>query len=382
LRSRTHYDVTIVGAGPAGSLAATWLTAGGIETLLVESTQFLGSRVGEFLPPRTRRVIDESGVLAPGWERDHAEAWEFVSAWGSGTTSLRNYLCDPHGHALVLNRVAFDLSLALAAEREGAMLLTNARVLRAKRKGDRWHLIIDKNGSATRVTSSYLMLCNGRHGGRLPSLQMRQRHIDKLVCFGMRLSNQRGDRRPLIEPYAQGWAYSVALPTGELMVNLCTDADRGSCQRLSPSLAWLFDELASCPLTRARLLEAEPIGTAGVEVFVVNASSTYTRPAVGPGWCLAGDCAQSMDPLSSSGITEAVTHAHLITCEIAAAPSIDAVDLTGYRSHLDASYKAYLVARTEIYGQERRWPTPFWSRRGDVRYGLDDTIYPYNSAKK
>jgi hypothetical protein len=197
----------------------------------------------------------------------------------------------------------------------------------------------------------------------LRGLQTRRHRIDKLVCLGMRLSTPQRDRRPLIEAYDHGWVYSVWLPSDELILNLCTEVDRSSCRRFSPSMAWLLDELASCPLTRARLLEAEPAETAGVALFVANASSAYTRPAVGPAWCLAGDCAQSMDPLSSSGIAEAFTHAQLISRETVAAASLDAVELTEYRSHLDASYKAYLAARTESYGFERRWRTPFWRRR-------------------
>jgi hypothetical protein len=53
----------------------------------------------------------------------------------------------------------------------------------------------------------------------------------------------------------------------------------------------------------------------------------------------------------------------LISREIVAAASLDAVELAEYRSHLDASYNAYLSARTETYGLERRWRTPFWQRR-------------------
>jgi FADH2-dependent halogenase len=366
-----NYDVIVVGGGPAGSLVAAGLAACGLATLIVERTSYEEFRWGEFLSPHGKAAIDKSGVLEPGWEKAHAEAWEFASSWGSANALSRNYLSHPYGHALVLDRVQFDRSLAAGAQRRGATIVTGAHVTRATQSADCWRLAIGQNYKAVQLNCSFLVVCAGRTGPRLRCLQTRRHRIDKLVCFGLRLANYRGDVRPLIESYENGWTYSAGLPSGELMINLCTEQDEQACRRISKSLAWLIEEMSACSLTRARIVSCDLTDKREVKPFVADASSAYTRPVCGPGWCLAGDHAQSMDPLSSSGIAQATEHADSIVQAIGNTRALFGADLQAYRQHVEAEYRSYLTTRAQVYGLERRWPTPFWRQRSAPGAGLD-----------
>ena len=57
-----HFDVAIIGAGPAGSAAARRLAGGGCRVALVERTRFDEPRVGESLPPAVQPLLSELGV--------------------------------------------------------------------------------------------------------------------------------------------------------------------------------------------------------------------------------------------------------------------------------------------------------------------------------
>jgi len=56
-----HYDVVIVGAGPAGSITAKYAAQGGASVIMLEKRQEIGSpvRCGEGI---AREWIDEVGI--------------------------------------------------------------------------------------------------------------------------------------------------------------------------------------------------------------------------------------------------------------------------------------------------------------------------------
>jgi len=107
-----------------------------------------------------------------------------------------------------------------------------------------------------------------------------------------------------------------------------------------------------------------------VRLFVVDTPSPRTRPAPGPGWCLASDRAQGMDPLSSRGMTEATEHANRISEGLLASASIADARLDDYAAYLNASYRDFLAERVRVYGIERRWQTGFWQRRWQSHSGV------------
>src|SRR6266481_5991105 len=111
------------------------------------------------------------------------------------------------------------------------------------------------------------------------------------------------------------------------MINLFTEADRNLGRHIDKSLDFLLAEIAECPTACSRVMRSDPRTGEETETFVADASSAYTRPAADSGWCLAGDYAQSMDPLSSSGIAQALQHADLLSRAITKSSSFGTVKL-------------------------------------------------------
>jgi flavin-dependent dehydrogenase len=371
-----NFEVVVVGAGPAGSMIAGRLAAAGIEVLLVEATAFDRPRVGEFLSPQARAAVNRSRILGEGWEQEHRFVSEFLSTWGSSDAVARNYIFDPYGPALVLNRATFDRALAEGAVNHGAHLLTRARVRAVARTSDGWKVGIDHNGKSWSVRCAFLAVCSGRAGHLLRALSVKRHRLDRLVCLGMRVLNFRGDNRPSVESYSRGWTYSANLASGELIINLFTEPDTQGHERFSCSADFLLQELANCPTAASRLLGADPIKTADVTFFAADASSTYSIPATGPGWCLAGDSVQTLDPLSSGGIAQALEHGILVSDAVLGSRSVRDIDLSEYAASIQRSHDSYLAARHHFYGLEQRWATIFW-RRGEeahLRFGLQEAV--------
>src|SRR3974390_2612707 len=61
--SQTIYDAVIIGGGPGGSAAGTFLARGGKGVVVLEKEHFPRFHIGESLLPYNRRLFEEMGVL-------------------------------------------------------------------------------------------------------------------------------------------------------------------------------------------------------------------------------------------------------------------------------------------------------------------------------
>lgn len=358
------YHVVVAGAGPAGSVLAARLARGGLSVLLVEASDFHRARPGEFLTPQTRSMVNSAALLPDGWEQGHQAILEFVSTWGGSEPVDRSYIFDPHGHGLALDRARFDRDLAQAAEAEGASLLTRAHVRNVLGLPGGWEIDVECNSRMNKIRCDFLAVCCGRAGSPFPGLPVTRHRVNQLVCLGLRVAGYQGDVRPTTEAHPNGWVYSAGLASGELVVNAFTGPGQTKAGSSASPLDLLLRELAACPLAAARVMTSAITSAADVVCFATDASSICTRPVAGPNWCLAGDSAQSLDPLSSGGIAQAVRHAIRVADLVLAAASPGHVDLGTYSQSLDGEYSRYMTDRRRVYQLEQRWQTPFWRSVG------------------
>jgi len=119
-----RYDVVVVGAGPAGSLAAQAAAEGGATALLVDHRPELGHPVqcGEFVPAPSelldlfgcRELIERAYEIPPTTVLRETRTMACISAYG------RVYRFPLAG--ATVSRRAFDKALAARAESAGAEL--------------------------------------------------------------------------------------------------------------------------------------------------------------------------------------------------------------------------------------------------------------------
>lgn len=112
------YDVIVVGAGPAGSVAARLAAEQGLNTLMIEKRQEIGApvRCAEAVGAEvTKSYIEED----ERWINAHIDFYDITNTKGDYVR------VPPTEHTWVVDRKVFDLELAHKARRSGAQVLTS-----------------------------------------------------------------------------------------------------------------------------------------------------------------------------------------------------------------------------------------------------------------
>jgi digeranylgeranylglycerophospholipid reductase len=117
---KTEYDVVVIGAGPAGSVAAQTCAQAGLRVLLAEKRQEIGS------PVRCAEAVGKETVaefisLDAKWIAAEVDHFSLTSSW-SNTIHF-----PPLETTLVLERKIFDRELAHAAAKTGVDVVVKAR---------------------------------------------------------------------------------------------------------------------------------------------------------------------------------------------------------------------------------------------------------------
>ena len=121
-------DVIVVGAGPAGSTAATYLARAGVDVLLLEKSTFPRDKVcGDGLTPRGVKQVLALGIDVSGddWIKNRG-----LRVVGGGTTLELDWptLADFPNFGLVRPRKDFDEMLAQLAVKAGARMYQGVTV--------------------------------------------------------------------------------------------------------------------------------------------------------------------------------------------------------------------------------------------------------------
>ncbi|QEL55968.1 NAD(P)/FAD-dependent oxidoreductase [Chromobacterium paludis] len=354
--SAKRYDALIVGAGPAGSATALALQRQGVETLLIDRPLAQPFRVGESATPDVAGLLERLGVRHDLTR--HSPYHGNLALWGADTPQLDHFLFRGRGHGWHLDRAAFDSLLRQEAMASGVTVLGDSGVDAIEpAAGGGWKARVRSLGA---VLVGAAIDAGGRRSPLASRLGVPRRKLDNLVALACHApANGELSGYSLVESAPYGWWYAAALPDGRAMSMLMTDRDLARALRLDQAgpflAAWRDSRLLAQRLP-------PPDSASAPRAFAAH--SGCAARAAGPGWLCVGDALMGLDPLTSSGISGALSDA------LAAAPAIiamldgDLAPARGYARRANDSFQRYLAERRQHYGLETRWrDQPFWQRR-------------------
>ena len=351
-----RFDCLILGDG-----AAAWATAG-ILASAGRSVAIIGRaasstipRIGEVLPPEGVMAAEALGLARLLDHPAHLSSPGVLSLWGAPQSVPTRSMDRPGGRAFCLDRDQLERDLQARAMAAGAKLFTWTGGL--TRDGEGWSATV----AAGRVQSQALLDATGRaaYGARAAGAKVHRE--DRLVGLAQVLDNAPvSDARLIIESLPDGWAYAAPLTGDRLVGVVLSDADVLPRSRAARN-AFARARLAATTLIAPNLPQMH-----AAKVHGRAAWSQRTEPSAGAGWAAIGDAAMAFDPIGGAGLTKALRDVSEATgILLSRAPS----ELSALVPLRTQRYNAYGRALAEAYGAERRYLSPFWTRR----HGIADT---------
>jgi digeranylgeranylglycerophospholipid reductase len=218
---KAAYDVIVIGAGPAGSVAARRAAEGGLKTLLIEKRQEIGApvRCAEAVGREATRPFIEPD---PRWIDATVNAFAIYNSHGE---SVR---LPPTETTLVVNRKVFDFQLALLAARAGAEVRasTTATGLVVEERAVRG-VKVESLGRAETIRAQLVVAADGTESqaARWAGMKTVAPAADYFVGVEFLLAGLKGRVDPevceyhLIEALAPG-GYLWVFPKGEDTANV------------------------------------------------------------------------------------------------------------------------------------------------------------------
>jgi flavin-dependent dehydrogenase len=310
--------IVVVGAGPAGAIAAALLKRQGHDVLIIERQQFPRFSIGESLLSHCLDFVEEAGMLdavkAAGFQLKNGAAFacgEHYSAFDFGET-----FSNGKPTTFQVQRAHFDKLLADEAARQGVEIRYQETITAADFAGEQPVLDVQRaDGTQYRVQAGFVLDASG-YGRVLPRLldleapsnfPLRQAvftHVED------RIDDQGFDREKIlvtVHPAMRDvWFWSIPFSDGRCSVGVVASAERfkDKPSDLDACLRAFIDETPSLSRVLQNAVWDTPARTIGG--YAANVKTLH-----GKGFALLGNAAEFLDPVFSSGVTIAMRSASM-----------------------------------------------------------------------
>lgn len=336
-------DVLVIGGGPAGSAASTFLARRGWRVAMLEKDAHPRFHIGESLLPMNMPILERLGafdkVAAIGVRKSGAD----FPADEGGYNVFRfdralDVRCD---HAFQVRRSDFDRLLFDHAAECGVDARQGVRVTTVDPLPGGGSLVgATGPDGACRWRARYVVDASGRDafiGGKRRIKRRNPRHQSAAVFSHFEGVERRGGEdagNVSIYRHEHGWIWLIPLPDGVTSVGAVCYPDYMKTRR-GDSEGFLMRTLQTVPEVARRMAGARRCAD-------VHATGNYAYECTemaGPGWVLVGDAYCFVDPMFSSGVFLAMHGAEKAADMVDAAlrePAREAALQRALRRHIDA----------------------------------------------
>lgn len=315
-------DAIVVGAGPAGTVAAIVLARAGARVRLIDRETFPRPKLcGDTLNPGALAALRRLGLA--GSIEAQALRLEGMMVTGHRGARVKGAYASPH-YGLGIRRTDLDASLLQEAVRAGVTFDDRVRVTGV--------VLRDRRGSAKTAVAGVRIRTHAGHRDELTApITIAADGRRSIVAFSLGLARHPArPRRYAIGAYFEGvdglssfgemhvrvghYLGVAPLPGGLTNVCLVLRQEHLADARVNAA-ARLTQTIAADPLLADRFARASMVGVP----VVLGPLAVDARRAGLPGLLLAGDAAGFIDPMTGDGLRFAIRGGELAGCVAAAA---------------------------------------------------------------
>jgi len=326
-------DVAVIGAGPAGAVAAVMLARKGVQVLVLEKETFPRFIIGESLLPQSMPVLERAGLIGPVFEQgfQFKNGAAFRRGALTSVVDFRQKFSSGWGATFQVQRATFDKILADQIEPAGGILRygqtitdisfdENGAVLQVR----------TENGTATKVRSRFVLDASGfgRVLPRLLNLEQDPKLDERRALFVHILDNitdRKFDRNKILITVHPDeldiWYWLIPFSDGTSSLGVVARPGQ-------------IDGYADAPKEQlwSAVGEAIELGhllKGAEDIREVGSITGYSRRASklhGRYFALLGNAGEFLDPVFSSGVTIALKSADLVVEPLIRQLSGEAVD--------------------------------------------------------
>jgi FAD-dependent halogenase len=315
--SALHYDVAVVGGGPAGSTVATLARLGGARVLLLERETGPAYKIGESLLPATiHGICPLLGVSEAIKKANFVPKLGGTFRWGkrpqpwtfsfSSSTSMRG----PTSTAYQVERMKFDLILLNNARDKGVDVKLGCTATGVLNHQGRVSglTFLDSNGVSQTCNARYVVDASGHQTALARSAGERiySKFFQNIALFGYYRNGRRlpspNQGNIFCAAFEHGWFWYI--PLSETLTSVGVVIGKERAPILTNGHESAMNELISaCAPVRELLSEAERVTEGPYGQLRVRKDYSYCHTRFWTrGLVLIGDAACFVDPVFSSGV--------------------------------------------------------------------------------
>ena len=309
-------DVLVIGAGPAGTVAASIVNKAGYKVEIVEKMKFPRFVIGESLLPRCMEALEEAGFLDAVKEKHFQEKFgaKFVKNGKICDYMFADQFTSGWSWTWQVPRGEFDKTLADTVEKMGVPVHYESTVTGIRFDGsDSVTTVEDVQGNKTEIKARFIIDGSG-YGRVIPrlfnmdkpsNLPSRKALFTHTVDTKRALSDEP-NRITIVVHIPGVWIWIIPFSTGVTSLGFVGDPAFFKQYTGSPEQQ-LRSLIASEEYLSGRFGDAEFV----FEPKLLESWSGTTDRFYGDGFVLTGNVTEFLDPVFSSGVTLATVSSQM-----------------------------------------------------------------------
>lgn len=314
-------DVLVIGAGPAGTVAASIVKKAGFNVRIVEKVKFPRFVIGESLLPRCMEALEEAGFLEAIGKKHFQQKFgaKFVKNGVICDYSFADQFTKGWSWTWQVPRADFDKTLADTVEQMGVPVQYETTVTAIRFNGtDSITTVQDIQGNQSEIEARFIIDGSG-YGRVIPRLFNMERPsnlVPRKAMFSHMVDVNRSmadepNRITIVVHQPGVWIWIIPFSTGITSLGFVGNPeffsdlegnDEEKFRTLVESQPYLADRFRNVDMAfKPRILESW---------------SATTEKFYGDGFVLTGNVTEFLDPIFSSGVTLATVSsqkaAHLV----------------------------------------------------------------------